>query len=116
MPHSPKRITRPSKPLLLGAMFTLVLLVAACAGYKPLRVVAPEPFGLTCVTDTLCVEDVSTVAEATALSDDALRFIAENVGSIDHLCLHLGFTPESQRVWCQKLGQNDGQRVGLTKG
>ena len=71
------------KALLFGAMAILALLLVACVFYKPLRVGTPETFGLTCVTDTLCVEDMSTVAEATELRDDALRFVAENVGLID---------------------------------
>lgn len=77
-------MTRLRKTILFCTMSILALLLAACAFYKPLRVITPETFGLTCVTDTLCVEDVSTVAEATELWDDALRFVAENVGPIDH--------------------------------
>jgi hypothetical protein len=64
-------------------MSVLALFLAACVFYKPLRVFTPETFGLACVTDTLCVEDMSTVAEAAELRDDALRFVAENVGLID---------------------------------
>jgi hypothetical protein len=78
------RMTRLRKALLFGAMATLALLLAACAFYKPLRVVTPETFGLTCVTDTLCVEEMSTVPEATQLRDGALRFVTENVGQIYH--------------------------------
>ena len=76
-------MTRLRKALLFCAMSILVLLLAACAFYKSLRVLTPEAFGLTCLTDNLCVEDMSTVAEATKLRDDALRFVAVNVGPID---------------------------------
>ena len=50
-------------------MLVLALLLAAYAFYKPLHSLTPETFGLTCVTDTLCVEDVSTADEAATLRE-----------------------------------------------
>lgn len=76
-------MTRLRKAILLGSITAMALLLGACAFYKPLRVLTPETFGLTCITDVLWVEDISTRAEATRLRDDALRFVAENVGPID---------------------------------
>ena len=71
------------RTFLLCGTLVLALLVAACALYKPLRALTPETFGLNCVTDSLCVEDMSSVTEATRLRDDALSFVAANVGPID---------------------------------
>lgn len=50
--------------------------LAACAFYKPLHVLLPESSGMICATDTLCVEDMSTLAEATQLRYDAMRFVS----------------------------------------
>ena len=71
------------RAILLSGMLVLAMLLAACAFYKPLRVITPNTFGLNCVTDSLCVEDMSTVADATRLRDDALSFVVANVGPID---------------------------------
>ena len=76
-------MTRLRKTLPFCVMSILALLLAACTFYKPLRGITPETFGLACVTESLCVEDVSAVDEAARLRDDALRFVAENVGQID---------------------------------
>lgn len=76
-------MTRLRKALLLCGMSILGLLLAACAFYKPLRVLTPETFGLTCVADDLCVEDTSTVPVASQLRNEALSFVAANVGPID---------------------------------
>lgn len=75
-------MTRMRRAILLGGALVLAMLLAACAFYKPLRVLTPNTFGLNCVTDTLCVEDMSTVADATQLRDDALSFVVANVGPI----------------------------------
>lgn len=77
------RMTRLRKILLFCAMSALALLLAACAFYKPLRVLTPETFGLTCITDDICVEDTSTITEAAKLRDDALSFVTANVGPIE---------------------------------
>jgi len=61
----------------------LAFLFAACAMYKPLRVVAPEAFGLNCIADDICVDDSAIAAEATLLRDEALNFVVENIGQIE---------------------------------
>lgn len=68
---------------MISALAVSGLLLTACAFYKPLRVLTPETFGLTCITDDICVEDTSTITEATRLRNDALSFVAANVGPID---------------------------------
>ena len=75
-------MTRLKKVLMVSALVALGLLLAACALYKPLRVLTPEIFGLTCMSDDICVEDPATITEATALRDNALRFVEENIGPL----------------------------------
>jgi len=50
--------------------------------YKPLRVLIPETFGLTCVSHDSCVEDLTTITQATRLRDNAVGFVEENVGPL----------------------------------
>ncbi|MDX8399780.1 MAG: hypothetical protein R8K20_05980 [Gallionellaceae bacterium] len=66
--------------LLLGL---LCIPVAAWAFFKPVRVVAPELAGLSCIRDIICTDDVSRYQEAAALYDDALHFVDSSVGSIE---------------------------------
>ncbi|MDD1621438.1 MAG: hypothetical protein LUQ11_08145 [Methylococcaceae bacterium] len=70
------------KRLLLVVMLCTPL--AAWALLKPVRVVAPEWAGLSCVTDTLCTDDVSRTLEAAALYDEALTFVDVALGAIDN--------------------------------
>ena len=65
---------------LIGVLFVPV---AAWAFFKPVRVVAPELAGLSCISDAICTDDVSRSQEAAALYDEALRFVAASVGSIE---------------------------------
>lgn len=65
-------MTHLKKLVVFSTLSAVTLLLAACAFYeplRPLRVVAPETFGLTCVVNDICVEDTSTIAEATQLSE-----------------------------------------------
>jgi hypothetical protein len=55
------------KRLLLVGM--LCAPVAAWAFFKPVRVVAPELAGISCLNDTLCTDDVSRYQEAAKLYD-----------------------------------------------
>lgn len=65
--------------LLLGV---LCIPVAAWAFYKPVRVVAPGLAGVSCVSATICMDDVSRYQEAVRLYDEALHFVDSSVGDI----------------------------------
>ena len=78
-----KRITVNLKRIVVFSLVSAFAVpVAVCGIYKPLRVVAPETFGLHCVADDICVEEIDTIAEATFLRDEALKFVVENIGQI----------------------------------
>jgi hypothetical protein len=57
----------------------LALPVAAWAFIKPVRVLAPELAGVTC-KGRVCVDDLSRMAEAAGLYEEAVRFVQLNVG------------------------------------
>ena len=69
------------------ARLVLVCLVssplAAWAFYKPVRVLAPELAGVSCVSEIICTDDVARHAEATVLYDEALEFVHSSVGAIE---------------------------------
>jgi hypothetical protein len=59
--------------------------VAAWAAFKPVRVLAPELLGLHCSAQNVCVDELTRLAEATALKDEAVSFVNQNVGSIHRI-------------------------------
>lgn len=61
----------------------LLFPVAAWAFYKPVRVLAPElVLGITCESETICLDDTSRYVEASKLYDKAILFIISSVGEI----------------------------------
>lgn len=89
----------------------LLLPVSACALYKPIRVLIPEAFGVTCHEHNVCVEDASQLDTAVALLDTSKRELGTQWG------LSVG---EPKIVFCstEKCRQAFGlsQRAGLTLG
>jgi len=77
-------MTIQKKLVIFCPMTVFALLLASCAIYKPLRVVGSKIFGLTCVTNDICLKAPATIDEANQLRTDALSFIAENVKLIEH--------------------------------
>jgi len=69
------------KRLLLIAL--LCTPVAAWAFFKPVRIVAPELAGVSCIGDSLCTDDVSRYEQASKLYDEALSFVGASIGSIE---------------------------------
>ncbi|MDD2770580.1 MAG: hypothetical protein PHT19_17835 [Methylococcus sp.] len=57
---------------------------AAWAFFKPVRVVAPELTGVSCVDNILCIDDLSRSQEAADLYGEAVQFVGASVGSIEN--------------------------------
>ncbi len=54
------------------------------AGFKPVRVLAPELVsGITCESETICLDDVLRYPEALQLYDEAVEFVGSTVGKIE---------------------------------
>lgn len=94
--------------LLMGLLF---IPVAAWAFAKPIRVAAPGLAEVSCISDTLCTDDVSRLREIVGLYDEALRFVDASVGVIQN---------KPRVIFCgadacaQFFGM--GQRAGVTVG
>lgn len=70
------------KRLLAIGVCLCLIPVAAWAFYKPTRVLAPELAGVTCVSDVICLEDVSRHEEAARLYDEAFDFVNSSMGAM----------------------------------
>lgn len=63
----------------------LLLVVAPIASWfivKPVRVIAPSAFGLSCPNQVVCVESKEALPSATDLYSEAIDFVRKNVGPI----------------------------------
>jgi hypothetical protein len=61
-------------------LFVLAFPVVTWAFLKPVRVLAPELAGVSCISDVICLDDTSKYAEASALYAESLLFASEIVG------------------------------------
>jgi len=61
----------------------LCIPVTAWAFFKPVRVIAPELTGLSCINDIICTDDVSLYEETAALFEEALYYVGSSVGTIE---------------------------------
>lgn len=68
-----------------AALAVLFITVTACSSYKPVRVVAPELFGLTCFPDGICLDDPARHNEAAALTNNAKSFVDDRFGPAPNL-------------------------------
>jgi hypothetical protein len=60
----------------------IALALALLLFFKPVRVVAPEWMGLTCINDQICIEQPSDQAQASKLYAEALTYVNEHVGQL----------------------------------
>ena len=71
----------------MSTKLLLVLLVSfplTCWAFiKPIRVLKPEWNGLTCVTNDICVEDISSTGLARDLYEEAFNFAIQKIGTIE---------------------------------
>lgn len=57
---------------------------AAWALYKPMRVLAPQwVVGVSCISETICIDDIARGGEAQRLYDNALYFVSSSVASFE---------------------------------
>ncbi|NMM28965.1 MAG: hypothetical protein HHJ12_17175 [Glaciimonas sp.] len=73
----------------MQSIITKFLIVAALslpfatwAFFKPVRVLAPELAGVTCINKHICVEKMRQAKEAIRLYTDAMSFVRSNGGDI----------------------------------
>ena len=69
--------------ILIPLIVLLLIPGASWAFYKPVRVLAPELNGTTCVSNTVCVEDVSRYEDASRLYEDAFDFVTAVLDEIE---------------------------------
>ena len=68
----------------LVPLIVLLVIPGACwAFYKPVRVLAPELNGVTCFSDTICMEDMARHDEASVLYEEGFAFVNAVVGAIE---------------------------------
>jgi hypothetical protein len=64
-------------------IFTLLSLpLTAWAFFKPVRVLAPELAGVSCITQNICIDDPSHIAEASTLYENSIQFVGATIGEI----------------------------------
>lgn len=70
------------KRLLLVGL--LALPVGVWVFIKPVRVIAPEWAGVSCVTEVICIDDPTRYAQASRLYQNAIQFVDASIGEIRH--------------------------------
>jgi hypothetical protein len=76
------RLRRPSLKVRLLAMGVAVPLIAWFA-VKPVRVLAPELAGVSCVSASVCIDDSARLREAASLYAEGLVFVPGALGAIE---------------------------------
>ena len=74
-----------TRNIVIAAVVIHLVPVAAWAAFKPVRVFAPELLGLHCSAQGVCVDELSRLAEATELKEEAAAFVNRNVGNIQNI-------------------------------
>jgi hypothetical protein len=69
----------------LAIAAVLVAPLAAWALIKPLRVIAPQWAGVQCYAGGVCTDAPERAAQATALTQEAVRFVQTKVGPIERM-------------------------------
>jgi hypothetical protein len=59
----------------------IVFPIAVWAFLKPVRVLAPELAGVSCISDVICLDDTSKYAEASSLYAESVQFVTNTVGA-----------------------------------
>ena len=76
------QLKRPSLKRLVLLLVTIVP-VLAWAVVKPVRVVMPNLAGVSCVSQAICLDDLSRLQEAQTLYSEAVSYVGAHVGRVD---------------------------------
>ena len=57
--------------------------VALAVSVNSVRILAPQMFGLECVSETICIDEVDRLDDAMALLADAMSFVREELGGVE---------------------------------
>lgn len=68
--------------LLTASLLAASLPIAAWAFFKPIRIIAPQLNGVTCV-DAICVESLATLPAALQLHSDAMSNVAQKLRALN---------------------------------
>ncbi len=70
-------------PKRLLFMALLAVPIAAWAFFKPIRVLAPEWAGVSCITDVICIDDPSRFAVASSLYESERHVVEALIGPME---------------------------------
>jgi hypothetical protein len=76
------RLPAPSLKIRLLAMLVAIPLLAWLL-VKPVRVLAPQLAGVSCLSTSVCVDDVARLQEAERLRADGLAFVQNSLGAFE---------------------------------
>lgn len=76
-------------------VIVLSLPVATWAFFKPVRILAPELAGVSCVSQSICIDDPAQLGEASALYQSAFNFVSASIGKMEHPPLVVFCTTEA---------------------
>ena len=68
----------------LSLLVGCLVLIYSAATYKPLRVFAPSLAPVTCISDTICIDDPARAAVASDLYRNALAVVNAEIGQIQN--------------------------------
>jgi hypothetical protein len=66
------------------ALLAVAIPLSAWFFFKPIRALAPELAGVKCYAGNVCLDDSTRIEEARALRSEAIAFVQDNVGKLEH--------------------------------
>lgn len=72
------------KKLYIFLLIIIIIPIICWAGFKPIRVLAPEFSGVKCVTKLICIEDETLLPKAESLYSNALRQLESEIDMIQN--------------------------------
>jgi len=100
------RLSRPSLKVRLLVMLAAVPLIAWFA-VKPVRVLEPRLAGVSCVSATVCIDDLTRLEEAAGLYAEGMAFVPDLLGS---------FKGRPRVIFLRNTGLRRLLRPGRTRG